>query len=669
MNWNKYKYIYIIIIQFLLVLAGHMFMGSDQLASSMWPAIGFAVVFYLNEKKSLLPIFIGTIIAHFVNQIFIVDNSWLLAIAYSIYFSVVSLIEVILFKSIYLYIKKKLTFRYLELVSLLVSYIVTAIIGGFIVTLTILIVYQQFNIGVGLRWAVGDFFGMAIFASTLYFVYSIDRRMTPLTWKSILTVLIYIIFSYVIFTSDPESHTYLHYVILFIPIYVVAAIYFTFAMFTFLNIIHILMFQLLYSSHININDLGSFLTSLNIVLLVLTFVSIFIKLVLLDNEMQKKLVIEKNDRLNKVMSSIHEFFNLSSGFDSTLESFDENYMKSIFTLAKEMFGNFDGGSSYMIDGEYVKFVYAEGMDIDNLNSFKFKTEAFSFEMDKPILHKISNKDLERTIGERKLQDYIDTNPVITESVYMGFYLSNGKLGGVSFDIFLGNDYHYTKEDLEVFESFQKTMNDLYKSSVLIEENQSLKNSVVLGLVRAVNLYDNYTKGHCEDVSYVAKEIAIRMGFDNKQVGLIEIAGLLHDVGKLGIPRTILNKPSKLTDEEYEVIKQHAQLGSDILSDLPDMTDIATYIKHHHERWDGKGYPTGLSENQIPIGAQILGVCDAACSMLEGRVYAKKKSVDDVIDELNRCKGTQFSPIPTDVLIGMLKNQKIVDKILAFYKED
>jgi len=323
----------------------------------------------------------------------------------------------------------------------------------------------------------------------------------------------------------------------------------------------------------------------------------------------------------------------------------------------------------MVEGEYIKFVYTEGLDKDNLNDLKFKTSEFSFELDRPILHKISNEDIKRLVGAQQLQSYVDSNPVIIESVYMGFYLSDGKFGGVSFDIFYGNDYRYTKQDLEVFESFQKTMNDLYISSILVEENQSLKNSVVLGLVRAINLYDNYTKGHCEDVSYVAKEIAVRMGFTPKEINLIEIAGLLHDVGKLGIPRKILNKPARLTDEEYEVIKQHSQLGANILTDLPGMKDISSYILHHHERWDGFGYPAKLKEDQIPLGAQILGVCDAACSMLEGRVYAAKKSVDVVIDELIRCKGTQFAPGPTDILIKMLKDKKIVDKILAFYKED
>mgnify|MGYP000938470375 CR=1 FL=1 len=236
----------------------------------------------------------------------------------------------------------------------------------------------------------------------------------------------------------------------------------------------------------------------------------FLKLILIEFHYQKELVVEKNNRLNKVMTSIHQFFNLSSGFDSTLESFDKNYMKRIFTLAKEIFGNFDGGSCYIVDGEYIKFIYAEGLDIDVLNELKFKRKEFSFEMDRPIQHKISNDDIRRLIGENQLKAYTDSTPFIVESVYMGFYLSDGKLGGVSFDIFHGSEYRYTKQDLAVFESFQKTMNDLYKSSVLVKENQSLKNSVVMGLVRAINLYDNYTKGHCEDVSYVAREMMIGM---------------------------------------------------------------------------------------------------------------------------------------------------------------
>ncbi len=668
MNWNKYKFFYIICIQFVLVLAGHVFAGSESLASSMWPAIGFSVIFFLFDKKSLLPIFIGTALGQLFNQFVLIENPALTAIGFAIYFSTVSILEVILFKVIFTALKRKLTFKYSELLILVLSYIFSAIVGGIIVGITFYIIYQSPFLEIGSRWAIGDLFGMTIFSTILYYIYTIDKKINPLRVRSALLIAFYILFSLLMFLGDPSSNIYLHFVILFIPIYVYAAVYFQFSIFILLNMLHIVLFQIFYVHQINVDELGEVLVSINIVLLVLTFVSVFLKLILIETENQKRLVIEKNNKLNKVMSSIHKFFNLSSGFSTSIESFDENYMKSIFTLAKEMFGTFDGGSCYIVEEDHIKFIYAEGLNIEVLNELKFKKTEFSFEIDKPILHKISNEDITRLVGEQKLQKYLDATPIIMESVYMGFYLSEGKQGGVSFDILQGNDYRYTPQDLELFESFQKTMNDLYKSSILVEENQLMKNSVVMGLVRAINLYDNYTKGHCEDVAYVAKEIAVRMIFSPKQVGLIEIAGLLHDVGKLGIPRHILNKPARLTDEEYEIIKKHPQLGADILHDLPDMKEISTYIMHHHERWDGKGYPAKLREDETPIGAQILGVCDAACSMLEGRVYAAKKNVKEVIDELERFKGTQFSPVPTDILIKMLHNPKIVKKILAFYQE-
>jgi HD-GYP domain-containing protein (c-di-GMP phosphodiesterase class II) len=128
------------------------------------------------------------------------------------------------------------------------------------------------------------------------------------------------------------------------------------------------------------------------------------------------------------------------------------------------------------------------------------------------------------------------------------------------------------------------------------------------------------------------------------------AGLLHDIGKVTIPEHILNKESKFTDDEYETMKTHAIKGYSILSKIDDMMDIAKYIKYHHERWDGKGYPHQLIGEQIPLQSRIITIADAFDAMISKRCYKQALSEREAVEELIRGKGSQFDPMLTDLFI-------------------
>jgi HD-GYP domain-containing protein (c-di-GMP phosphodiesterase class II) len=121
------------------------------------------------------------------------------------------------------------------------------------------------------------------------------------------------------------------------------------------------------------------------------------------------------------------------------------------------------------------------------------------------------------------------------------------------------------------------------------------------------------------------------------------AGFLHDIGKIGISEQVLHKPDKLTPEEYEYVKKHAALGGEFLETCRGLRHLAPFVRHHHERWDGKGYPDRLAGEDIELEARILAVCDAAEAMASDRPYRKGMSLDEMIEEIRRCAGTQFDP--------------------------
>jgi diguanylate cyclase (GGDEF)-like protein len=183
------------------------------------------------------------------------------------------------------------------------------------------------------------------------------------------------------------------------------------------------------------------------------------------------------------------------------------------------------------------------------------------------------------------------------------------------------------------------------------------------LAKAVDARDAYTGSHSERVGELAARIAVRMDADPAQVELIRLAGSLHDLGKLAIPEEILRKPAPLTEAERLVLERHPQIGYRMLESL-GVDPVAEWVLHHHERWDGAGYPDGVYGDQIPLGARIIFVADAYDAMTTDRVYRPRLSEAEAIAELQRCAGTQFDPEVVGAFAEELGLQRPVPVTLA-----
>jgi diguanylate cyclase (GGDEF)-like protein len=186
-----------------------------------------------------------------------------------------------------------------------------------------------------------------------------------------------------------------------------------------------------------------------------------------------------------------------------------------------------------------------------------------------------------------------------------------------------------------------------------KENENLFLHVVKSLADAIDAKDSYTNGHSGRVAEYSREIAKRFGYTQKEQSDIYMMGLLHDVGKIGVRDEVINKPGKLTDEEFEEIKKHPVIGSQILSNIQEMPSLSTGARWHHERYDGTGYPDGLAGNDIPEAARIIAVADAYDAMTSYRSYHNVMPQEKVKDEFKRCSGTQFDPRFADIMIKMI----------------
>lgn len=189
------------------------------------------------------------------------------------------------------------------------------------------------------------------------------------------------------------------------------------------------------------------------------------------------------------------------------------------------------------------------------------------------------------------------------------------------------------------------------------ENEELFLQVVSSLAASIDAKDAYTKGHSGRVAAYAKEIARRCGFNETEQDNIYMMGLLHDVGKIGVPDSIINKPGRLTDDEFLKIKEHPVIGGRILENIQKMPELASGAKWHHERFDGSGYPDKLKGTDIPEPARIIAVADAYDAMTSNRSYRIMLSQEKVRSEIKKGMGTQFDPHFAEVMLKMIDEDK------------
>lgn len=190
-----------------------------------------------------------------------------------------------------------------------------------------------------------------------------------------------------------------------------------------------------------------------------------------------------------------------------------------------------------------------------------------------------------------------------------------------------------------------------------KENEKLFFHVVSSLADAIDAKDTYTNGHSGRVAKYSKEIAKRYGYSEKQQSDIYMMGLLHDVGKIGVPDAVINKPARLSDEEYEIIKNHPVLGARILKNIKEMPTLANGARWHHEKYDGKGYPDGLHGEDIPEEARIIAVADAYDAMTSHRSYREPLPQGIVREEIEAGTGTQFDPKFAKIMLEMIDEDK------------
>jgi len=251
---------------------------------------------------------------------------------------------------------------------------------------------------------------------------------------------------------------------------------------------------------------------------------------------------------------------------------------------------------------------------------------------------------------RKLSRPITRLVLSTRAISEGEYGANVEIAGAAELADLSENFN------RMSESIRNAFEDLERAA---RENHELFINSIRALAAAIDAKDPYTRGHSERVGRYASQVAREMGLSAEEVRRVRLSALLHDVGKIGIDDRILRKPTALTEEEFEVMKSHPAKGAAIMGTIPQLSDIIPGMKHHHEKWEGGGYPDGLKGDEIPLQARIVSVADTFDAMTTTRPYQKAMDIRFVFQRLRDLSGNRFDPAVVEALIRSHEKGELV----------
>jgi response regulator RpfG family c-di-GMP phosphodiesterase len=351
----------------------------------------------------------------------------------------------------------------------------------------------------------------------------------------------------------------------------------------------------------------------------------------IDTLEDKKKIELLNRELQRRIQELTTMYHISNKFNS-LNILDDVYDRMTQIINEVMDGRHCG--YYIVDSENKELMLYKELG-DGNNSFDRRL-TISDELIKEV----------RTTRKHHITDNKIFLPLVIKGENIGFVVVDSKGNG---------GYRNSFSDSDIF--FLKLVTE--KASTQIE-NRMLYESLFEGvlhtltsLITAINKRDLYTEDHCKRVTRSSLALGEMLKLDSYEKDVLRVVGPVHDVGKIGIPDSILLKPGKLTPEEYEIIKAHSVYGEEIINRFEILSYEAKIIRHHHERFDGEGYPDRVARNEIPRGAKIIAVCDAYDAMVTDRPYKKAYGKEEAINEIIRCKGTQFDPEIADCFVELV----------------
>ncbi|MDN5360276.1 MAG: hypothetical protein PWQ84_1339 [Thermotogaceae bacterium] len=353
---------------------------------------------------------------------------------------------------------------------------------------------------------------------------------------------------------------------------------------------------------------------------------------------------ELEDSVNENQILLNRIEELMSVPDFLLYVDDtEEFLIRCFRKLCEIFQDVDYGLASLIEDGKLKFIDTKGYSKEFLNQMEIDAQKF-MKYTKVTLKDYEGQEFALNFSERErtFQGFEESVSDVNQSLILPIFSKNQYYGHLTFYT-TEKGRQLTEEDYRTAVYFMNFLQGFLMIHELSELENEIQKETVYSMIRLLEKHDPYTKGHSENVAELASGFGEYLGLDSKKAQDLYWAGIIHDLGKILIPHTILNKPDRLTPEEFELIKKHPEYCYDVIGQSVTMKEIALYVKYHHEKYNGKGYPEGLKGEEIPFESRILALADSWDAMREERVYKKGLNYQESINEITRNAGVQFDP--------------------------
>jgi len=335
---------------------------------------------------------------------------------------------------------------------------------------------------------------------------------------------------------------------------------------------------------------------------------------------------------------------------------EKSFLKKLFENVFDIISEAELGSVYKYGNEEVNFIETRGHDLNELNNLNIKLNDFQKVNGCQIFTDINQNLIEKY--KTKEQKNIKQSIIpAKETMKFNITFEENIIGGISLDISINSDETFSQNSFELFKAFYNIAQSFYKIQDYNKLRGKFTKELAISMIHMLELHDEYTIGHSENVAILSSDFAEYLNLEEEKKSRIYWAGLVHDIGKILIPSQILNKKGKLTEKEYQIIKNHPKWAYETLKRSSQLSDIAKYVHYHHENWDGSGYPKGLSGDNIPLLSQIISIADSWDAMRSNRSYRDALSYNEAIAELQRGKNSQHKEAIVNKFITMLNSQQ------------
>jgi len=344
------------------------------------------------------------------------------------------------------------------------------------------------------------------------------------------------------------------------------------------------------------------------------------------------------DKLTLIIDSLESLYKLDK----------RGFLKKVFESAFDLIPEAQKGSLYELDGDRYRPIFCRGYDFAVLSRLSFsRDEAFiDFQVDEDSAITAYETRIQGRDSSKFPPETIETFRELGTlsgftSLYAPINVDGKTVGLISLERFDAGEYPTLSR--KVLQNYARLISQFYAQKLYQERKTRLYQDIVSSLVSAIEVMDTYTQGHAKRVSDYSRLLGTRLGLSETEISEIGTAALLHDIGKIGIPTEILRKPDRLNEAEYEIVKRHPVDAAKILGVISGFERIVELAYRHHERYDGRGYPEGISGCAIPFGAHVIGLADALDAMTSARSYRPAMTWAEALDVVRDESGAQFHP--------------------------